>query len=81
MPKMQMDDRKLKVLETLKALHHQTPRRYWFTVRDIAKAGHMNFDDAKAVIFGLAADGWLSLRDGDNDRQLVLIQLREQFRI
>lgn len=78
--KLQMDDRKIKVLETLKALHHQTPRRYWFTIQDIAEAAHQAHADIKETIYAMCADGWLSLRDGDNDRQLLLVQLREEYR-
>lgn len=73
------DDQKLRVLEALPKAHRE--HGHWLTMAQIrVAAGNMDWPVLKLAVYGLAADGFLFLRDGDNEKQLLLVQLRKEYR-
>lgn len=81
MPKrMSLDDQQLSVLDALVTLHsRRNPTRHWFTVNEISETAHVAVATGKNILFSLAADGWLNMRDADTGRENILISLRKEY--
>lgn len=73
------DDCMVRVLDGMRAAHRDNG--HWLTLNMVrAYSGNLEWPLVKQAVYGLAASGFLYMRDPDTKKELLLVQLREEYR-